>query len=270
MSINRLNILDVIRIAKTAGDEILNVYTTDFCIEAKEDQSPLTIADKNSNDVIVDNLKTLYPDIPILSEEGKSIPYEERKIWEYFWLVDPLDGTKEFIKRNGEFTVNIALIHKNKPVIGVIYVPVKGLLYFAQEEIGTYKFEGKDNLDNFNTIDELTVSSQKLPGNTEKMPFTIVGSRSHWSKETEDYIHELKQKYKEINIISAGSSLKFCLVAEAKANVYPRFGPTMEWDTAAGHIIVEEAGGQVIDRKTNLSLKYNKENLLNPWFLVER
>jgi len=268
--INKINILDVIKTAKKAGVAILHIYTSDFCIEAKEDKSPLTIADKNSNEVIVDNLKELYPRIPILSEEGKNIPYEERKNWEYFWLVDPLDGTKEFIKRNGEFTVNIALIHKDRPVIGVIYVPVKGLLYFAQEGFGAYRYEGKSNLDDFNTVDELTVRSQRLSGKAETMPFTIVGSRSHMSKETEDYIRELKQKHEEINIISAGSSLKFCLIAEANADVYPRFGSTMEWDTAAGQIIVEEAGGCVVEAETKHPLTYNKKNLLNPWFLVER
>lgn len=270
--LNRINILDVIKTAKEAGSAILDVYISDFAIEMKDDQSPLTIADKNSNKIITDNLKALYTDIPILSEEEKNIPYKERKHWEYFWLVDPLDGTKEFIKRNGEFTVNIALIHKDRPVIGVIYVPVKELLYFAQEGMGAYKFERKENLDNFNfnTVKELTIHSQKLPGKAETIPFTIVGSRSHMSKETEDYIRGLKQKYNEINIISAGSSLKFCLIAEAKADVYPRFGPTMEWDTAAGQIIVEEAGGYVRKAETIYPLAYNKENFLNPWFIAKK
>ncbi len=268
--ISRINILDIVRIAKKAGDAILDVYTSDFCVETKDDQSPLTLADENSHKVISDNLKALYPDIPLLSEEGKNIPYNERKGWEYFWLVDPLDGTKEFIKRNGEFTVNIALIHKDRPIIGVIYVPVKGLLYFAQEGIGAYKFEGKGALDDFNADNELTAHSQKLPKMAENKPFTVVGSRSHMSKETEEYVSELKQKHGELNIVSAGSSLKFCLVAEAQADVYPRFGPTMEWDTAAGHVIVREAGGHVTDVKKGSPLAYNKESLLNPWFIAER
>jgi len=266
---DNINICDVIKIAKMAGEVILEVYNSDFSIEYKKDDSPLTLADKKANDIIVKSLKALYPDIPILSEESKHIPYEARRQWKYLWLVDPLDGTKEFIKRNGEFTVNIALIEKDTPILGVIYAPVKQLLYFAFKEDGAFMVDNAADVINCGHSNELKAKSCKLPLNNNTEKFTIVASRSHMSKETENYIEGLKQEYGEVNIVSAGSSLKFCLVAEGKADVYPRFAPTMEWDTAAGHIVVEEAGGKVREVKTNSPLKYNKEDLLNPLFIVK-
>jgi 3'(2'), 5'-bisphosphate nucleotidase len=208
--------------------------------------------------------------LPILSEEGRDIPYDERKGWKYFWLVDPLDGTKEFIKRNGEFTVNIALMHRNKPVLGVIYVPVTDTFYFAAVSIGAYKLTDTKIVTDNMSVDELLDKSQKLPisASNKKAPLTIIGSRSHGTKEFSEFVEHEKEKHGEVEIISAGSSLKFCLVAEGTADVYPRFGPTMEWDTAAGQAIVEQAEGSVIDIQTREPLGYNKRNLLNPFFIV--
>ena len=215
-------------------------------------------------------LKELSPDIPIISEESKRIPYEARKRWTLFWLVDPLDGTKEFIKRNGEFTVNIALIEKDTPVLGVIYVPVKKLLYFASKGQGAYKVDCVRDVNDQNNFNELITKGLRLPLECTKGVFTIIGSRSHMSKETEQYVDTMKHKYGRVDMISAGSSLKLCMVAEGQVDVYPRFASTMEWDTAAGHVIAEEAGAKVVNAKTKERLKYNKKELLNPWFLVER
>lgn len=259
------------------GAEILKVYESDFAVEHKDDKSPLTLADKNAHNAICENLKSF--NIPVLSEEGKSIEYAERSQWEYFWMVDPLDGTKEFIKRNGEFTVNIALIHKQKAILGVIYVPVTKTLYFAAEEIGCYKSD-PDSYRDWNLIpiaigtdsaslQELIKSSQKLPLETKNQKFTVVASRSHLSEETQMFIDGLKTAHKEVDFISSGSSIKLCLVAEGSANVYPRFAPTMEWDTAAGQAICEIAGKKVLDYTTNQNLLYNKPNLLNNWFIVQ-
>lgn len=249
--------------AYKAGQAILNVYNSEFAIEHKEDKSPLTEADKQSHLSIVDSLqKSPYQ---LLSEEGRDIPYEERKNWDYFWMIDPLDGTKEFIKRNGEFTVNIALIHKQKAILGVIYVPVKDEMYFGAAEVGAYKME-EFSKQMVNTAD-LIESAIQLPIKLER-PYTIVGSRSHMSAETEEFIEGKRKEEGEVEMLSVGSSLKLCMVAEGKADVYPRFAPTMEWDTAAGQAIVEAMGGTVIDWKTKSPMKYNRENLLNNWFLV--
>ncbi len=245
----------IIDVSCEAGLAVLEVYNSDFAVERKEDKSPLTMADRRSHRIISSFLKKHFS-LPVLSEEGRDVPYEERRKWEYYWLVDPLDGTKEFVKRQGDFTVNIALIHRDKPVAGVIYVPVSGVLYYAQKDGGAFKVEnGK---------------ATKLPLKGEKNLLTIVGSRSHATPELEQYIQEMKKRYGELEVISRGSSLKFCMIAEGKADVYPRLGPTMEWDTAAGQIIVEEAGGQVIDFESRTSMLYNKENLLNPFFLSIR
>ncbi|MDP6923905.1 MAG: 3'(2'),5'-bisphosphate nucleotidase CysQ [Candidatus Scalindua sp.] len=268
-------ILTTILAAKRAGEAILDVYDSDFEVEQKDDKSPLTLADKKSNKIIENVLEQTATvnnsTVPILSEEGKEISYEERKKWEYFWLVDPLDGTKEFVKRNGEFTVNIALIHKHKPVLGIIYIPVKDVFYFAAVNIGTYKLENSEILTDDLSIEELLGKSQKLPlDNNNKTSFAVIGSRSHTSEEFSEFVERLNEKYENVEFISSGSSLKLCLVAEGKADVYPRFGPTMEWDTAAGQAIVEQAEGTVIDTQTNEPLSYNKSNLLNPFFIVSR
>lgn len=242
-----------IEAASEAGKAILDVYNSDFTVVHKEDKSPLTMADRRSHDVIVEQLSAIGgAPIPILSEEGKDVSYETRRNWSLYWLVDPLDGTKEFVKRNGEFTVNIALIRAARPVLGVIYVPVTDVMYYASEDGGAYRETGGEK--------------KKLPLDINRTHFTIVGSRSHATPEQGSFIEELKRKKGKVDFISAGSSLKFCLVAEGKADVYPRFGPTMEWDTAAGQAIVEQAGGQVIHMQTKERLMLNKENLMNPWF----
>ena len=266
-------ILTTILAAKRAGEAILEVYDSDFAVEQKDDKSPLTLADKRSHEIIENVLEQTVTannsTVPILSEEGKEIPYDERIKWEYFWLVDPLDGTKEFVKRNGEFTVNIALIHKHKPVLGIIYIPVKDVFYFAAINFGAYKLENSGILTENLSIEELIDKSQKLPLNSnDKTTLTVIGSRSHTSEEFTEFVKQLNQKHENVEFISSGSSLKLCLVAEGKADVYPRFGPTMEWDTAAGQAIVEQAKCTVMEAETNEPLNYNKSNLLNPFFIV--
>lgn len=260
------NLSIAILAALDAGKAILEVYSTNFSIETKEDDSPLTLADKNANDII--NIYLKETQIPIISEENKQIDYSERRNWKTCWIVDPLDGTKEFIKRNGEFTVNIALVTSGNPILGVIYVPVLKTLYFTSQDTSkALKI----------ILEEENVSIEYIFKNaTEIIPtlespsiMKIVGSRSHLNDETKNFISEI-EKIKPVEIISKGSSLKFCLVAEGKADVYPRFAPTMEWDTAAGQAICQAAGVKVIDNNTKEPLKYNKENLLNPYFLVSK
>jgi 3'(2'), 5'-bisphosphate nucleotidase len=267
-------ILTALLAAKQAGEAILDVYGSDFAVKQKDDKSPLTLADKRSHEIIMDVLgQTITINnctVPVLSEEGRS-PFDERKEWECFWLVDPLDGTKEFVKRNGEFTVNIALIQKHKPVLGIVYIPVKDVFYFAAINFGTYRLESSKNLADNLSINELLDKSQKLPlTNNNRSSFTVIGSRSHASEEFSDFVKLLNEKYGKVEFISSGSSVKLCLVAEGRADVYPRFGPTMEWDTAAGQVIVEQAEGRVMDIQTREPLRYNKENLLNPFFIVSR
>ena len=251
--------------ALEAGKVILEIYKSDdFEIEIKGDNSPLTKADTATHNVIMSYLTDT--NIPVLSEEGKAIVYEERKDWSKIWIIDPIDGTKEFIKRNGEFTVNIALIENQKPIIGVIFVPVSGELYFSSKEIGAFKIAVDKN--DFN-VETLISKANKLPLQRKDKTFTVVASRSHMSPETESYLQEMKEKYGLVNLTSKGSSLKFCMVAEGKADCYPRFAPTMEWDTAAGQAICEQAGFNVIDYKTKEKVIYNRKNLLNNWFLVK-
>lgn len=258
-----------INAALNAGSEILDVYNTDdFEIKLKSDSSPLTIADRIAHEIIVKNLEKT--NVPVLSEEGKDIPFEERVKWDKYWLVDPLDGTKEFIKRNGEFTVNIALIENNNPVLGVIYVPVTKDLYFSEKEIGAFKSINQDKDSEVEDVNVLMQTSFKLPFLFENDRYTIVGSRSHMNSETEEFIEKLKSVHGDIDFISKGSSLKICMVAEGIANIYPRFAPTMEWDTAAGHAIALGAGCVVTQTDEKTSLSYNKNELLNPWFIVKR
>ena len=251
--------------ALEAGKAILEIYHSgDLDIEIKEDNSPLTRADTASHDVIMSYLTKT--DIPVLSEEGKAISYEERKSWKQLWIVDPIDGTKEFIKRNGEFTVNIALIENKKPIIGVIFVPVTGELYFSSKELGAFKVAV--HLEDYD-LDALLAKANKLPLQRGDNTFTIVASRSHMSLETEEYLQQMRDTHREVKLISKGSSLKLCMVAEGTANCYPRFAPTMEWDTAAGQAICEHAGVEVIDWDTKKNMLYNREELLNNWFLVQ-
>ncbi len=251
--LNQINIQDIVKIAKDAGKAIMEIYVQDFDVKYKHDKSPLTIADTNANKVIEKGLNQLAINFPILSEEGVDTLYEERKHWEYFWLVDPLDGTKEFIKKNGEFTVNIAMIHKNTPVIGVVYAPALEICYYAKKNQGSYK-DGE---------------RMPLKKREEQEKYIIVASRSHLSNETKVFIDAIKT-HKDKEVVSIGSSLKICLVAEGQADIYPRLSPTMEWDTAAAHVIAIESGKK-IEKYNNQHYSdhsYNKKSLLNDWFVV--
>ncbi len=260
------NIILAINAAITAGEEILKIYDRTFSVEYKEDKSPLTEADKASNSIICDQLAGTYP---MISEENKTIDYEERKDWDTYWIIDPLDGTKEFIKHNGEFTVNIALVQRGTPILGVVYVPVSKKLYFSAKDLGSYSLILKEKGD-FSEVEQLKTEAKKLPEYKEPDIFTIVASRSHLSKETEDFVAECRKKYGEVKLESKGSSLKLCMVAEGKAQVYPRLAPTMEWDTAAAHAVAKYAGCKVLNFESQNELQYNKENLLNPFFIVKR
>jgi 3'(2'), 5'-bisphosphate nucleotidase len=247
----------VIAIAEDAGKAIMQDYSTDFKVVKKDDNSPLTHADLAAHQVIVKALRKLTPDIPILSEESDTISFQTRSKWQQYWLIDPLDGTREFVKRNGEFTVNIALIDNHLPVLGVVYAPVTKLLYYASLGQGAYKKQQSNLPQKIHT----RVLNIKRP--------TVAGSRSHSNEKMQQFIHHL-QKVTGIapELISMGSSLKTCLVAEGLADVYPRLGPTSEWDTAAAHCILLEAGGDIVDT-SNLSLRYNtKDSLLNPSFFA--
>lgn len=250
-----------IKASLDAGKAIMDIYSDpseDFGVERKADNSPLTKADKASHRIIMDALRVT--DIPVMSEEGADIPFGVRRGWDTFWLVDPLDGTKEFIKKNGEFTVNIALVRSGVPVMGVIYVPAAEKLYHGIQDGGAYMAQVTDHSE----IGEVV----KIPAAQEHAVWTVVASRSHLSPETQEYIAAMEKEHGEIRTISAGSSLKICLVAEGRADIYPRFAPTMEWDTAAGHAIVRAAGFDVYEGLTDNPLTYNKEDLHNPWFVV--
>ena len=248
----------IIDISKNAGYSILNIYNDKNKyknIEIKKDNSPLTLADKASNEIICNSLKKITPRIPILSEEGTEISYQERKKWNKFWLVDPLDGTKEFIKRNGEFTVNIALIKNSKPILGVVYAPVLDTTWYGAKNTGSFKIVGNSSSEKINVINIIDKNKN----------IKIVSSRSHANNPKLD---EYTSQFDKFKLIKMGSSIKICLVAEGSAHYYPRFGPTMEWDTAAAHAIVKYAGGNIFNINSDLELKYNKSNLLNPGFLV--
>ena len=256
-----------VQAAVEGGAAIMEIYAQkDLGVEYKEDESPLTLADKKCNDVI--NSYLIHTEHPIISEENRQLAFSERKDWETCWIVDPLDGTKEFVKRNGEFTVNIALVENGKPYLGVIYVPDTKELYVADvKEKKASKFVLNNHKVDTTSLD--FDAFQIAPNSTNKELVRVVGSRSHMSQATEDFVGSLKKLYEKVDIVSKGSSLKFCLVAEGKADVYPRFAPTMEWDTAAGQAICEAVGLEVISRETDEPLLYNKENLLNPWFIVQ-
>lgn len=205
--------------------------------------------------------------MPLLSEEGKDIPYADRKNWELWWLVDPLDGTREFIKRNGEFTVNIALMSGNQPVAGVIYLPVKSLLYFGSAETGSYRLVQKENLPETVSLKELMIRGNRLPFSDTLNGIKVLASRSHGNAETDAFIEELQKKHPHLDLMNAGSSYKFCLLAEGSATHYPRFGPTMEWDIAAGLAILLNAGGKAYIWPELDTLLFNKPDLTNPFFL---
>ncbi len=276
----------VLKTAIEAGEAILEIYAQDFEVEFKADESPLTSADKAAHEIIVAALEsTPYP---VLSEESTAVEYAARREWKTYWLVDPLDGTKEFIKKNGEFTVNIALIEDGVPILGVVYVPVSQTLYMGLThgawgmEQGAWKAircSGK-------TVDEIrgsaiALSTSNFLHSTKQRPLRVVASKSHCNAETQEFIADLEKEYGKTELVSRGSSLKLCMVAEGSADIYPRIAPTMEWDTAAAHAVVRAAGGEVFeydatvvpsDYKTGCSslnpVAYNKENLLNPYFVV--
>ena len=258
--------IKAIKAATDAGKAILKIYNNGFEITYKEDASPLTEADEASNTIINEALADF--DIPLISEENRQIEYTERKNWTNCWIVDPLDGTKEFIKKNGEFTVNIALCIDGRPSFGVIYVPVKRELYYGDVERG---MAFKIILDEDHNLPDQFYSpeDQIYPTKPQDNLLKVVASRSHLNRATLQYIESAKNRFEEIEIVSTGSSLKFCLVAEGKAHVYPRYAPTMEWDTAAGQAICEAVGLSVISQDTRQGLRYNKENLLNPYFIVQ-
>lgn len=245
------NILpDVIEIADEASERVLHIYQSDFKVQFKEDQSPITAADVASHDVIVRGLRALTPDIPILSEEGAAIPWEERQHWNTFWLIDPIDGTLEFTRRSGEFTVNIALIENGEPVLGVVTAPA------LKEAFWGVKGEGAHKRDWAGKVARIKVA---LPGAS----MLVVASKNHLNEDTRNFIEKLG----EHELVQAGSSLKFCRIAEGRADCYPRLSPTCEWDTAAAHAVLVAAGGKV-ETLEGKPLRYGKEDLVNPWFVA--
>ena len=287
--------------ALRAGDAILQIYARDFEVEFKDDESPLTEADKAAHYIICDALEDTG--LPVLSEESKTVAYEERKAWTKYWLVDPLDGTKEFIKKNGEFTVNIALIEDGRPVMGVVYAPVLQTIYYGSQVKGMAHGAWRAKDCSGKSVDEILDSATPCPvphvlgGDVIR----VVASRSHMNAETEAFIAELEKQGRRVELVSSGSSLKLCMVAEGSAEVYPRIAPTMEWDTAAAQAVVEASGGRVVKYDSAVPaasyltqseerieqsedvcsapsamphalcpLLYNKENLLNPFFVVKR
>jgi 3'(2'), 5'-bisphosphate nucleotidase len=250
---NKVNKQDIIDLAKQAGDAIMDIYQRDFAVYDKSDASPLTEADLAAHHILVDGLERMA-NYPILSEESSEDIKQERLNWNEYWLIDPLDGTKEFVKRNGEFTVNVAFIKDGKPIFGVVYAPALDTLYVGDINEGAYKQEANK------AIEKITVKAKP----TQASDFVIVGSRSHQSDEFKAFI----ANYPGADIVSMGSSLKLCLVAEGKADIYPRLGLTCEWDTAAAHAVVEAAGGEVLHAETEKPLQYNKPDLLNPFFIV--
>ncbi len=256
----------VLQIALEAGKAIMDIYERPFDVELKSDNSPLTIADKTAHKIITEGLSDTG--IPLLSEEGAQTSYEIRKNWKQFWLVDPLDGTKEFIKRNGDFTVNIALINDQQPVFGVVYAPVPGFIYWGSVS-GSFRLNvQKLNEVDFENFYSIKTLAERLPCISKSEDFLVLGSRSHMNAETEMFISEIKISHPDLSFISRGSSLKFCALAEGGADVYPRFGPTMEWDTAAGHAVAIFAGCTVNQVENGLPVTYNKPSLLNPYFIA--
>ena len=243
-------------LVKSAGQAILPIYEKPIEVSHKDDKSPLTEADLAAHHCLVDGLKRLYPDIPALSEESSETVKEQRLQWQRYWLIDPLDGTKEFIKKNGEFTVNLALIEDGVPVLGIVHAPVTGATYWGRAGAGAFLQQGEDK--------PRPISVAANPAAGEQ--WRVVGSRSHQSAEFSEFMQRLPQS----DIVSMGSSLKLCLVAEGRAHLYPRLGPTSEWDTAAAQAVVEAAGGQVLEYPSLAPLRYNTrpDTLLNPWFIV--
>jgi 3'(2'), 5'-bisphosphate nucleotidase len=273
--------------AARAFPEILSIYRGSFTVDTKVDRSPVTEADRRSNQVITAELSQASS-YPILSEEGRSIPFSERRHWTHFWVVDPLDGTKEFVKRNGEFTINIALVEGTIPVLGIVYAPLPDLLYFAWQEGspdsggcggargGSYRLEGFSKLA-ARIPEDLVQRATRMPRRQpfdfdetqKKVLITVIGSRSHRGPQFTGYVHKLRRRYAEkVEVKTSGSALKPCMVADGAADIYPRFGPTMEWDTAAPHAVVRGVGKRMVAFESGRELVYNKEQLVNPSFLV--
>ena len=248
-------LLDTVNeIAVRAGEAILEVYNgDDFDVERKDDNSPLTAADLAAHRIIVDGLRAATPDLPIHSEESEGITWAMRREWQTYWLVDPLDGTKEFIKRNGEFTVNIALMDQGKPILGVVYVPVSAVSYLGAEGVGAFRRDGE--------------GERKISTRAIGTPVIMVASRSHGADKLSVLEASIGQHLGAVDLTNMGSSLKLCLVAEGKADIYPRLAPTSEWDTAAAHAVVTAAGGVVLNTDFE-PLRYGKEDILNPYFIV--
>ena len=254
--------------AQKAGRAVMKVYESDdFGVEHKADQSPLTLADRAAHEVIMAHLE--HTGIPVLSEEGRHMDFEERRDWASLWIVDPVDGTKEFVKRNGEFTVNIALVKEGRVVLGVVLAPVLNSAYLGVVGEGAWKVELTNALQQAEEDVWNGRVSLPIPAPAGR-PFTVVASRSHMSPETQAFVDQKRESHGEVHLISKGSSLKLCMVAEGVADAYPRFAPTMEWDTAAGQAVCEAAGCAVIDQNTGAPMRYNREELLNAWFLVSR
>lgn len=257
MVLTNQQIAQIIEISKNAGNVILEVYQSKFKVDIKSDKSPVTLADKLASKLIIKGLQEILPNIPAISEE-EVIPYfEKRKHWDLFWLIDPLDGTKEFVNRTDEFTVNIALIKNNLPIFGIIHHPIRKVSFYASKNLGTFK------------IDHQTILLPKITTSAiSKENLMVAGSRSHSSDAFIEYIEKIKPDYQNIEIKRLGSSYKFCMAAEGLIDIYPRFGRTMEWDTAAGQIICNEVGKKIFQQSSSEELIYNKENLANPWFLA--
>jgi len=261
--LNDIDLNDIENIAKEAGIAIMEIYKKDFTVEYKNDKSPLTEADLKANEIICNSLRKMYPNIPIVSEEENQVDYEERKNWNYYWCIDPIDGTKEFIKKNDEFTVNIALIYKHTPVLGVVYAPALTDMYKSKKGEGAF------------------LNNQELPlkiNKDIKNSINIVASKSHLSEDTQKFIDNLTLNIQNSKLVSKGSSLKLCMVAEGIADIYPRLAPTMEWDIAAADAIVRESGKMTYQYHSKFNIKnskleqpvvYNKTDLLNPWFVVK-
>lgn len=252
-------LLKVCNVSINAGHRIMRHYKKNPKVMIKEDQSPLTNADIDSNDIIYSGLSKIDTSIPIISEES-FVDWQTRKKWNKYWLIDPLDGTKEFVNKNDEFTVNIALIENNKPVLGVIYIPALSSLYFASQNYGSYKLYCPSNLDSLNGSVKIQVNKKK---NSDHL--VVIGSRSHSNKDFKVWV---KENIKNYELIKKGSSIKFCYIADGNADLYPRFGPTSEWDIAAGHIILTEAGGSIFSIDNEEIVYNNKENILNPYFIA--
>jgi 3'(2'), 5'-bisphosphate nucleotidase len=257
--------------AYDAGEAIMAAYDGELDIEYKADQSPLTVADKRSHQIIMSRLQAQW-DLPVLSEESEELPYDQRRHWRDFWLLDPLDGTKEFIKHNGEFTVNIALIHDGRPVLGIVYSPVLGLFYLGAEGAGARLLRRGEHFQDRDDLVNALSNCHSLPplpnAARTNQPLRVVASRSHSNQATEDFIAALEKEHGAVELLSIGSSLKLCLVADGSAALYPRIAPTMEWDTAAAQAVCEAAGCRVLDFNDGKPLRYNKMNLTNPFFVV--